>query len=243
MLIKGQIVPVILLGVVAFLYFERRGQYWLAGSATLLIAIKPHIVYLFWVALLLWVLERRNLYLVLGGGFAFLIATIVPLIYNPHIIHQYLTLVISQSPYYYWATPTIGMYLRLLFGGHRHWLQFMPTMLGTLWFLYYWRKHRKTWRWDQQMPLIILMSLMTTFYGWLNDYTMLLPVIIQAAAWVFNSRKDFVFNWVIIAYISVNGLAWAIFMQGEHFFIWMVPAVLLIYLALRRKIHLESLII
>ena len=51
----GQIVPFMLLGLVGFLYFVRRKQWWLAGMMTVFIAIKPHTLYLFWFAMLLWV--------------------------------------------------------------------------------------------------------------------------------------------------------------------------------------------
>ena len=54
----GQIAPLILLGVVGFLHFEKHKYWGLAGCALPLIAIKPHLLYLFWIALLLWVFDR-----------------------------------------------------------------------------------------------------------------------------------------------------------------------------------------
>src|SRR5262249_30090088 len=57
---SGQIAPFILLGVIVFLSEQGRGRLWSAGAATVLIAIKPQLVYLFWVALLLWSIDRRR---------------------------------------------------------------------------------------------------------------------------------------------------------------------------------------
>ena len=56
----GQIGPLILLGIVGFLHFERKGRLFLAGAACVLIAVKPHLVFLFWIALGLWALGGRG---------------------------------------------------------------------------------------------------------------------------------------------------------------------------------------
>src|SRR5260370_32694991 len=53
----GQIGPLILLGIVGFLHYERKGQLFLAGAACVLIAIKPHLLFLFWIALVLWAVD------------------------------------------------------------------------------------------------------------------------------------------------------------------------------------------
>ena len=45
---SGQIGPLLLLGAVLFLECERRGWPVLAGAATVLLAIKPHLAYLLW---------------------------------------------------------------------------------------------------------------------------------------------------------------------------------------------------
>jgi len=84
-IMKGQIVSLVLLGVVGFVHFEKRGQYFLAGMSTILIAIKPHIIYLFWFALLLWILDRRRWSVTLGAGLCFSIMIAIPLLYDPDI--------------------------------------------------------------------------------------------------------------------------------------------------------------
>ena len=47
---SGQIGPQLLLGAVLFLECERRGYHFLTGAATVLLAIKPHLAYLIWLA-------------------------------------------------------------------------------------------------------------------------------------------------------------------------------------------------
>ena len=63
----GSALGIAVLGTVLFLQCERRGYYVLAGAAAVLLAIKPHIVYLFWFALLLWAIQRRRWALLAGG--------------------------------------------------------------------------------------------------------------------------------------------------------------------------------
>src|SRR5260370_10073385 len=63
----GQIGPLILLGIVGFLHFERQGRLFLAGAACVLIAIKPHLLFLFWIALALWALKGRRWRVLIGG--------------------------------------------------------------------------------------------------------------------------------------------------------------------------------
>ena len=48
----NQITPLVLLGIVGFLTFYRRKLFFLSGMSLTLVAIKPHLAYLFWLALL-----------------------------------------------------------------------------------------------------------------------------------------------------------------------------------------------
>src|SRR5262245_30375140 len=66
----GQIGAVILAGIVGFLSLIRRGEYFKAGATTLLIALKPHLLFLFWLFLLFWVLKTRRWNLFAGGAAA-----------------------------------------------------------------------------------------------------------------------------------------------------------------------------
>jgi hypothetical protein len=200
MMKRGQIVPLVLLGIIAFLWLERNRKYFLAGLVLTLVSVKPHIAYLFWLALLLWVLDRRRCTLLLGAGFGALVATIPALLFNPNIFSQYLTTVLNHSPIYYWGIPSVGTFLRLLFGGKRYWLQFLSVVVATAWFLFYWREQRRGWAWDNQMPLILLISTMTTYYIWVSDYILLLPVIIQGLIWFLKNKRNISLQWLVTAY-------------------------------------------
>ena len=42
------------------------------------------------------------------------------------------------------------------------WFQFVPPVAGVIWFVLYWRKHRQDWNWQDQMPVLVTASLLTT---------------------------------------------------------------------------------
>lgn len=200
----GQITMLLLLGVVGFLYFSERKQWWMAGAAAALITIKPHLLYLFGLALVVWAVDRRNWALI--GGFALSVigALGVAWIVNPNLIQQYVYAVTTYPPEQ-WATPTLGAVLRLLFGVEKFWLQFVPSALGALWFLWYWWHRRFTWNWSEQLPFLILISVMTAAYGWTFDYVVALVAIIQASVWLVNNSS---WSWLkvglLIVYVGVD---------------------------------------
>jgi len=233
----GQIGLLILAGVAGFLHFESRRQWWLAGAAAVLIAIKPHLLYLFWVALLLWAVDGRRWTVLLGGGLAGLVATGIPLLFNSAVISQYIHTTINEPPLY-WMTPTFGSLLRMLFGQDKQWLQFVPTALGALWFLFYWRRQRHTWVWDEQMPLLLLVSLVTTSHRWTFDQVVLLPAVIQATVWLLHSRQRLAIGLATVIYLAINALPLLpIVPTGDFWRMWTAPALLLGYLLLRRQIR------
>lgn len=231
-LTAGQISPLVLLGVVLFLAALRQGRDGLAGAATVLVAIKPHLAYLFWLALLLWCIRQRR-WAILGGGLlAGLLALAAAVACNPSVLAQYAHTFTNRPPAQY-RSPTLGTALRLLLSDERFSLQFVALVPGLLWFAVYWPRRRAGWRWDEQLPLLLLVSLLTAPYGaWPFDLVLLLVPVVQIAAGIERSR------WLpaVTIFAVLNGLAAAQLVAGVEYlgFIWMTPALLLAYLVLRR---------
>lgn len=129
----GQIGPFMLLGVASFLVFERRKQWWLAGASTALVAIKPQLLYLFWIALLLWVLQSRRWRVLAGSGLSCSVLLVLAWATNRAVVWQYLS-VLGNHSLDFWLMPTIGAILRQVLDWHRFLLQFLaPTLL--IWYL------------------------------------------------------------------------------------------------------------
>lgn len=237
----GQISPIILVGLLGFLHFEKQKKPLLAGIFTLLIAIKPQILYLFWLAFLFWIVDRHKWSALLGCLAALLISLIIPFIYNAHIISQFISIIVNQSPAYLYVSHTIGAMLRLSFGSELHWLQFLPTILGTLWFPFYWRKHRNTWDWGQRIPFIIFMSLLTTFYGWQSEYIILLLPMLQIASLIIRAKHHNNFRLAIMLHLSINCVALVIYDLWHYLMLLIIPPLFASYLILRKKVERENL--
>ncbi len=233
-LTAGQIGPLVLLGAVGFLVgIKQRRDGW-AGAAAVLLAVKPHLAYLFWIALLLWSVRQRR-WAVLGGGILTgLLAVGVALLFNPHVLSQYWYTFTHQPPAQY-RSPTLGMALRLLLGKEHFRLQFLAMVPGLAWLALHWRRYRDAWDWRERLPILLLASMVTAPYGaWLFDLVVLLVPVLQRGAEV---RRD---NWQLPlgVFAAFNCLAVVqLGFEAEYlYFIWMTPALLLAYVALRQRV-------
>jgi len=233
----GQIAPLMLVGILGFLHFEGRQRWYMAGAFAALVAIKPHLIYLFWIALLLWTIDRRAWKVLLGTLAALAVGTAVAWRVNPNVINQYITAA-TRYPPSDWATPTIGGGLRLAFGYGHFWLQFLPLLAGALWFLWYWRRQRRAWRWAEEMPLLLVVSLATTPYGWEYDQVVSLLPILQVAIWMVIVPWAPASTLLVMGYLAFNGLVLAMNVARINavWYLWLAPAFLLWYLIARSRL-------
>jgi hypothetical protein len=179
---KGQITPWVLAGIVGFVFLciYKKNDF-VAGMAICLIALKPQLFFLFWPALLMWVIKFRRWRVIAGLTISAAAIILIPMIFNPNVLSQYF-LALSNYPPTDWATHTIGGYLRLLLGVEKFWLQFIPPALGLVWFLFYWRKHQSDWSWTKAIPDLVLVSILTAPYAWTYDQVILVPAMVAASS-------------------------------------------------------------
>ncbi len=228
----GQIGPLILLGLTVFLRCHAARSL-LAGAATVLIAVKPQLLYLFWIVLLLDCVRGRRWRLLVGAGGALALAGLLPLLLNPHLWRNYLDLANSgevlRNP-----SPNFGTLLRMQLGDHA-WLQYVPMLFGIAWVLPFWRGRRASWSWNKELPLVLLVSLVTTAYGWLFDQIVLLPAVMQVAV-PLESRCRLRLQ-AIAAYIGASALmiVFVVMRRTGTAYTWTAPAWLALYLWLGRE--------
>ena len=167
------------------------------------------------------------------------VATLIALAANPAVIGQYLSSIVGYPPNY-WITPTLGSLLRLVFGADRFWLQFVPLLLGTAWFIFYWRRHREPWSWAEQLPVLLLVCLITTAYGWEYDQIVLMLAVIQVAVWTtqVTSRLMTIMVWSSFLVVTLLALSINVLQLSAFWYVWMPPTYLLWYLVARK--HLGS---
>ena len=227
---RGQISPLILLGVTLFVFLLKKDQLFWAGAAASLISIKPQLCYLFWIALAFWVWRERK-WTVLGGSVVATSVMLFPVLLMDHqVLWQYWYAAIHHPPTDY-AAPTWGTVLRLAFGNERVWLQFAPSLAGILWLLQHIRRNGMTWSWSEQMPLLLLVSLLTTTYGWQFDLVLLIPALLRVIARIGASQNQRAAWLAGIVYAVINALALAMNLleARDVLFVWITPAILFGY--------------
>ena len=236
----GQIGPVLLLGVVGFLHFEQNKRYWLAGAFAALLAIKPHLLYLVCISILAWSIGRRRWVILGGGAIVLLSATLTAMMFNPHVITQYLSAIMEDSPLL-WMTPTFGSLLRLLLGLERKWLAFIPMVAGIFWLGLYGFRHRADWLWADRIPLLLLVSVVTAPFGWSFDQVVLIPALLQAMIRVFATNRVRIVSGAIISYLAINIVAFAVAFTilvlgrfSDFWQLWLAPVLLIWYMLVQR---------
>lgn len=238
----GQIGPLILLGVVGFLYFERRGQGAWAGACLALATVKPHLVLLLGGAVILWVIQRRRWSVLAGGTATLLAATAVALAANPEVVRQYLDAMSHRPPEM--LSPTLGTLLRLTFGVEHFRLQFVPMALGLVWLPLYWLRHRRHWVWTARAPVLLLAGFLTASYGaWPFDFVVLLVPVLQVLTRVARRPQPAVVGLALLGYLGFNILALLLMnirYTDYYWYAWMTPMLLYCYLVLQSQTRSEA---
>jgi len=202
----------------------------LAGMSTVWIGLKPQLLYLFWIALLLWVIRGKRWAVFAGAVSAFAAAALIALLIRPTIFGDYLGQFhgarVLANP-----SPNLGTLLRRSISPSASWLQFVPSILGFTWFLWYWKK-KQSWEWSAEISLLLTVSLATTSYGWLFDQVTLLPAVLESAIEIKRESNE-IKKWsVLLTYVLINAgivlyLAWRAVGVA---YTWVAVAWLIVYL-------------
>ncbi len=174
----GQATPVMLGSLTAVLLLLRSKRWLFAGFATIGLGIKPQLLWLVVVAIVLWALRERRFRFLSAAALTCLVCWAGALAYDPAAFH-YLRDGVDQA---LGIGCGIGGLLRLICGAQHVWLQWLPCVAGAAWFLVDWKKHGRSWDWPQYLPLLLLVSLVSSPYLWFHDFTLALPAFIALAA-------------------------------------------------------------
>lgn len=193
--------PFLLLGLSLFLRYHRTRPFW-AGASLLLMAIKPHLFLVFWVALACDCVYRRRFGIM--AGFATCLAAVSGLVTlaAPRIWQDYLD-VVRNSTLDKNAYPTLPSLLRATIDMHLAWIALAPSCVAVIWgAIYYWRR-RAAWDWRCEGMPVLLVTVLTSPYSWISDQVVLLPPVASALA---DSPRRFSME-VLIA-INCGALVW-----------------------------------
>jgi hypothetical protein len=231
LLMLGQWTVLVLLGVSMFLIAVQRKQDWLAGASLLLILGKPHVALLFLLALALWIIQTRRWIIAVSGSLALLASSLIVELINPHIFAQFVNrtnLVVHESESY----PDLGGMLYLLSGVHA--LALIPQIAGLIWLVFYWKEHRHNWNWWEQGPIVILCSVVCSYYSYPYDEILALPALLIASAGGRQRPFFIAFSIVNLGYLAyLTGIA-GHFGFGYMFLWWTATGWLITFIVSQR---------
>ena len=178
----GQFSNLVLLGLAGWTAGLAADRRLLAGVFLSLTLVKPQNLYLFGLLAAVWMLDRRQWRTAAGAVVGTLLLSAIVGIPNPHVFEQYLDAFRTSSVGHF-LPPTLGMLLRLAFGEELFWLSYLPPLAGLVWAAQHYWRHRRNWRWEDEAPLLVLVSCVTSPYGWIYDQVALvLPMMALLAA-------------------------------------------------------------
>ena len=214
--INGQITPLILLSLTGFLWLIRREQNFAAGFLLIGLGPKPHLLFLVALAILFWTVQRRTWALLLGSLVSYSAATAFAVLYNPAslgYLHKTYGAAMDIS-------CGIGGVLRSVFGLQHLWLQFLPSAIGAAWFLFYWRKHRHHWNWQEHLPLLLIVSVCTSPYCWYHDFILILPAMIALAVRAAYRSAPALFGYLLVQAIIIVTVQWSVAWMCVFSLLW-----------------------
>ncbi|MBY0523312.1 MAG: DUF2029 domain-containing protein [Gemmataceae bacterium] len=231
----GQTPPIVLAGFVGFLWFLKQDRAILAGVFAGVTAIKPQMAFLFWLALLVWSVDRRRWSTFLAATATVLALLAFVSVINPPVMQQYL-IAWKERPPREGISPTFGSLLRVLIGTQYFWLQFVPMMVGIAWLAWEYRRHRASWDWTRRMPLLLCVTYLSAPYGWAYDLTIWLVPILHVTIGLVDRRRT-VQVCALLFHGAVNGTALAmnVMERSEYEFWWMAPTLFAAYVLLRPR--------
>lgn len=229
----GQMSSFLLLGVVGFLYWHRSRPF-LAGLCISLLALKPQVLLPFGLVLLVWMVLNRTYRVFLGAILGMAMAMAVPLWFRPAIWSDYLPILhtaVADSI----IIPTVSSLVRIGVGGrHAQWVQFVPAILGGIWAIGYFARHRAQWDWNRHGPLLLLLSVFVAPYSWFFDEIVVLPAIL-AAAYCCAERDRSLLGFAIPNVAALLMVFFVVHVQSGAY-IWTTTAWLVWYLFATRSI-------
>lgn len=163
----GQISLWLLVGITGFLVAQRARRDSLAGAFLVLLTIKPHVSFLFLLAVAWWIVRERRWRVLFGASAALAAACAVVGLISPAVFGQYLRPTAGLIPYGH--STTLGTWLLAVFGAEQHWLQYLPSVVGLLLFVVWALRRKGEWDWSHLAPGLLLASTIGAAYGWSFD--------------------------------------------------------------------------
>lgn len=239
----GQNTGFLLLGLAGFAFFTQRNRPIAAGVFAALTALKPHLLAPFGVLLVLNAFRPRGLVTLIAGVGTIAIGLGIAVLVDPNILDQYLAATQrsdaegTTKPLSGWALPQAAFYLRIWFTPEKFWVQFIPCAVACACAAVYFWLRRKTWNWEEELPTVVWVSVLTAAYGgWIFDLAVLLVPVMQAAVWLAKLGTPANIRLFAACYGALT-MATFVFAIALDAFWWVAPATLALCLAAWAATH------
>jgi len=116
-------------------------------------------------------------------------------------------------------------------------MAWLPAIFVGIWFVVRWIRARGNWRWREEMPWLLVISVAASPYAWFFDQVVLLAALLPVAALLVSGSVRNVL-WAAVAYLGINAAALALILEQHRTFwyVWTAPAWLLFYKWLNSRI-------
>jgi hypothetical protein len=199
-LLNGQTSVFALLGLVVFLRLHRTHPF-LAGLSLWLCMLKPHLFLPFGLVMMVWIVMTRSYRIVAGAALAIALSCAIAWRIDPVAWSQYSQMV-HTSGIQWEFIPCLSVLLRIWFSQKSIWLQYVPSVLGCTWALYYYWSRRDKWNWMTHGSLLMLVSIVVAPYYWLFDQALAIPALLRGAYFT-RSRNLVIVLALLSAFVEV----------------------------------------
>jgi Glycosyltransferase family 87 len=229
-LLAGHTGIFLLFGVVLFLYFHDSKPY-LAGAALIVLVLKPQLFLPFDLVLLLWVVAGKRFRIATGALTAIALSIVFSLLLDHSAWSHYAQMRAEGIDDQ--IAPTVSFLFQMSLAQNHPWVQFIPTAVACAWAVRRYLNNHAQLDWQIDMPLLLLVSIMTSPNAWFTDEAIVLPAILYGLYQTSNAGRS------LIPYCCVAGVAlievFANVDISSGLYIWTAPAWLLWYLSASRS--------
>jgi len=180
----GQVNLLVLAGLVLFLWLTRNGHDIGAGVALSLTMVKPHLIYLALPIILLAVLMERRWIIILGFGASLFFSLAIVFFQRTSFIQECLTIT-GSSNLSSWQTPTLTTFLQVSLG--LWWMRIIGLFLMPIAVLL-WLHFRDSLSFLIMLDLAIIVSVITSPFGWSYDFVVLLLPLMHLWSWLLTGK-------------------------------------------------------
>jgi Glycosyltransferase family 87 len=232
----GQMSLLVLFGLVLFLRFRQTSPF-MAGASLWFCALKPQLFLPFGLVLLAWIVASKCYRLLAGAVSALAFSTAVAFILDPRAWTQYHQMM-NVARYDKFTIPCFSIILRRTISPGTMWLQYLPAVIGCVWAIAYFRRHRNEWDWIAHGSILILFSVLVAPYTWLIDQCIVIPALLHGV-FITRSRKLVALLAMASAIIEIAPLR-GMELLHSAFYVWTAPTWLVWYLYASRPVRSES---